>query len=281
MLSRTGLLFLHTILIFSDVWPVSAVDIYTPEYLVVKQGMDLRLDCMFDYHEHTDIHNIKLEWLYTPYNGIAEKMILFYLQDHSVVAQGSRFTQRLKWTGDISKKNGSILITNVTCSDNGSFICDLRIPRLWSKVHRSKTLLMVLCEDRKQSRAIHVHQTEKVMPLGLIISTTAVVAILLVVLSIILVTKRKCSSRTAPRDQRPYDVSARNDPGGLQGVKEQNTYVIVTRQPALPGNTATAPVDGQDNTEPKDDENEIYVTMHAFLGTGKSDDQLPDPIMEQ
>ncbi|XP_078282966.1 sodium channel regulatory subunit beta-2-like [Rhinoraja longicauda] len=269
MTSSTGLRFLHIILIFNDVWPISVVRVSTPGYLIVKQGMDAQLDCMFDYQERTDMHNIKLEWLYTPYNGTGENAILFYLQDHSAVVQGNRFTQRLKWIGDIRKKNGSILITNVTCSDNGNFICDLRIPRLWNKVHRSKTLLMVLCEDGKHYR---------VMPMGLIVGVTAGFSILLAVLSIIPVTIWKCSARTAPRDQRPSHASGRNDPGALQSVKEENSYFTVTRQPARPGNTAT---EDQNHTEPTKDGNEIYVTMHAFSGTRKSDNQLPNPIMEQ
>ncbi|XP_069752197.1 junctional adhesion molecule-like isoform X2 [Narcine bancroftii] len=269
--------FLLIFLIFNDIWSISPVGISTPEYLVVKQGVDLRLDCMFDYQEHIQMHNIKLEWFYTPYNDKEENSIFFYYRNLSVVVEDSKFAQRLKWVGDIQRNNGSILITNVKCTDSGNFICDLRIPRLWNKVHKNKTLLMVWCEDSNRSRALQIPESKDAIPKNIIMYTTAGICTFFIALSIILVFIWKYS----PKCQSDHcDPPRRNDPGTLENIEEKDCYFTVSSQLALQSDRENAPMEEKKMKEPKDD-NEIYVTMHAFLGTKKSDNQLPNPIIQQ
>ncbi|XP_051896071.1 myelin protein zero-like protein 3 [Pristis pectinata] len=232
--------------------------------------MDLLLNCTFDYQEHIQMHNVKLEWFYIPKGGTEENSIFFYYQNLSTVAQDSKFTQRLKWVGDIRKKNGSILISDMNCTDNGNFICDLRIPRVSSQVYKSKTHLIVLCEDSMRSRAMNSHVSKEVIPKN-IIYTSAGISTIFIALSVILIIIWKHPSCTPPRNQSICDPPGRNETGALENIKETDGYFTVTRQPALLSNKESTPTEEKQNEETKKDEDEIYVTMHAFLGTGKSD----------
>ncbi|XP_067827018.1 myelin protein P0-like isoform X2 [Heptranchias perlo] len=310
------LFLLSSLIIFYDICSILAVGISSPENLAVGEGEELRLDCTLDYAAYTEIHDIKLDWSYTPHTGAEEKVIFFLYRNLSVVAMNSLFTQRLQWVGDIGHNNGSILITKVKCSDEGNFTCDMRIPRLYSNVFRSSTHLTVLCNDVKSPRFIRLPESVEGVLKNTIIYTMAGIIALFVALSIILVIIWKnCSMHTAPRRQR------RNDPGVFENSEETDRYVTVTRRPPLQRDRENKPMEGKKNKESKTDEDntyvtmetdryvtvtrrpplqrdrenkpmegkknkdsktdevEIYVTMRSFLGTGKSADHPPNPIV--
>ncbi|XP_067827020.1 myelin protein P0-like isoform X4 [Heptranchias perlo] len=268
------LFLLSSLIIFYDICSILAVGISSPENLAVGEGEELRLDCTLDYAAYTEIHDIKLDWSYTPHTGAEEKVIFFLYRNLSVVAMNSLFTQRLQWVGDIGHNNGSILITKVKCSDEGNFTCDMRIPRLYSNVFRSSTHLTVLCNDVKSPRFIRLPESVEGVLKNTIIYTMAGIIALFVALSIILVIIWKnCSMHTAPRRQR------RNDPGVFENSEETDRYVTVTRRPPLQRDRENKPMEGKKNKDSKTDEVEIYVTMRSFLGTGKSADHPPNPIV--
>ncbi|GCC26233.1 hypothetical protein chiPu_0004648 [Chiloscyllium punctatum] len=141
------LLLLLSSLIFCGICSTLAIGVYTPKSLVVKEGMELRLDCKLEYQTDIQQHNIKLEWLHSSDSDTEEVLIFFHYQNLSVIAQETVFFPRLQWVGDIGQSNGSILITDVECSDSGYFTCDMRIPRSSSGIYRSRIDLTVLCED--------------------------------------------------------------------------------------------------------------------------------------
>ncbi|XP_067910451.1 myelin protein P0-like isoform X2 [Heterodontus francisci] len=273
MSSVMGHLLVLSSLIFYNILSTLAISISTPAYLVVEEGMELRLDCKLNYQADTQIHNIKLDWYYMPSSDTKEDLIFFHYQNISVVVDNGIFFPRLQWVGDIGQNNGSILITEVECSDKGRFTCDMRIPRSSNVVCRSSIELMVLCKGIKHTRAFRPPESGELIPKNIIIYTTVGIFTFFVALSIILVIIwKKHSMHTAPRSQR------RNDPGILEDSEDTNRYVTVSRRQPHLIDIENKEMEGKKNKESKTGEEEIYVTMRSFLGTGKSDD-LPKPIV--
>ncbi|XP_059812727.1 myelin protein P0-like [Hypanus sabinus] len=272
MNSGMGLNLLLMLLTVYDIRPILPVGIYTPDYRVVHQGVDLLLDCTLDYQEHIQMHNIKLEWLYIPTDAHEENQIFFFYQNVSTVAQDSKFTQRLKWVGDIMKKNASILISDVNCSDNGEFICDLRIPRFSNSVYRSKTRLIVWCEESMRPRVLNIPSSKEGITKNVIIYISAGFFTIFIALSVLLLIIWKHSSCTAPRNESISDSPGQNDASALENVKETDGYLTVNRQPAHQNDRKRTSVEEKQNKETKKDEDETYVTMHAFSGTRKTSD---------
>ncbi|XP_062894392.1 myelin protein P0-like [Mobula hypostoma] len=243
--------------------------------------MDLLLDCKLDYQEHIQMHNIKLEWLYIPTGSNEENQIFFFYQNVSTVAQDSKFTQRLKWEGDIMKKNASILISDVNCTDDGEFICDLRIPRFSNNVYRSKTRLIVFCEDSRGLRALSIPSSKEGITKNVIIYISAGIFTIFIAFSVLLVIIWKYSSRTAPRNESISDSPGWNEASAPENVKETGGYLTVNRQLTHQNDRKRTSVEERQNKETKKDEDETYVTMHAFSGTWKTNGQSPNPVKQQ
>ncbi|XP_060702967.1 myelin protein P0-like isoform X2 [Hemiscyllium ocellatum] len=257
------LLLLLSSLIFCGICSTLAIGVYTPRSLVVKEGMELRLDCKLEYQTDIQQHNIKLEWLYSSYSDTKEVLIFFHYQNLSVIAQETVFFPRLQWVGDIGKSNGSILITDVECSDEGYFTCDMRIPRSSSSIERSRIHLKVLCEDSNRSRRLRPTMLVERVPKNIIIYTTAGVFILFVAL-IVGSTWKKWSIR----NQRRY-------PRRLEDSEDTERYVTVANRNPLQIERQKEEVISKDS---KTGEEETYVTMRSILQV-KTPDDLPKPIV--
>ncbi|XP_078415117.1 uncharacterized protein LOC144691009 isoform X1 [Cetorhinus maximus] len=273
MNSGMGFLLFLSSLMFYGICSILAIGVSTPKSLVVEEGMELRLDCKLGRAD-TQLHNVKLEWSYTPYTGVEEDLIFFHYQNLSVVVQNGTFSMRLQWVGDIRQNNGSILITKVECSDKGYFTCDMRIPRLSSEIFTSRIDLKVLCKGSKGTRSIWHPELAEAVPKNIIIYTTVGIFSFFVALSIILVgVRKKRSINTAPRSQ-----SRRNCPGGLEDFEDTDRYVTVTSRHPFQIDRENKAMMAMKTKESKTGEEEIYVTMRSFVGTGKSND-LPKPIV--
>ncbi|XP_072449038.1 myelin protein zero-like protein 3 isoform X1 [Chiloscyllium punctatum] len=261
------LLLLLSSLIFCGICSTLAIGVYTPKSLVVKEGMELRLDCKLEYQTDIQQHNIKLEWLHSSDSDTEEVLIFFHYQNLSVIAQETVFFPRLQWVGDIGQSNGSILITDVECSDSGYFTCDMRIPRSSSGIYRSRIDLTVLCEDTKRTRRLRPSMLVEGVPKNIIIYTTAGVFILFVAL-IVGSTWKKWSIRN----------QSRRYPRRLEDSEDTERYVTVTNRNPRQIERQNKVMDEVISKDSKTGEEETYVTMHSILRV-KTPDDLPKPIV--
>ncbi|XP_038635103.1 junctional adhesion molecule-like isoform X2 [Scyliorhinus canicula] len=263
MNSGMGFILFLFFLIFNGICLIFAIGVSTPNSLVVHEGMELRLDCNLEYHVGTQLQNIKLEWSHTPYGDTEEDLIFFHYRNHSVVVQNNKFSLRLQWVGDIRKNNGSILITEVECSDNGSFTCDMRIPRFSNNIYRRKINLVVLCKDAKDSRSLKLPGLAEAFPNNITIYTTVGILTFFVAFFITLVSVwKKRSINATPRSQR------RNYLDGLEDSEDACRYVTVTRNHQFQIDSENDGKKGKETKEAKTDEEEVYVTMRSFIGIG-------------
>ncbi|XP_048471604.1 myelin protein P0-like isoform X2 [Rhincodon typus] len=265
--SEMDLLLLLSSLIFCGICSTLATGISTPKSLVVEEGMELRLDCKLEYQTDVQQHNIKLEWLYSPDSDTEEVLIFFHYQNLSVIVQDSVFSPRLQWMGDIGQGNGSILISEVECSDRGSFTCDMRIPRSSSSIYRSRIDLTVLCKDTKRTRSLRPSMLVEAVPKNIIIYTTAAGVIIFFVALILGSTWKKWSIRS----QRRY-------PGGLEDSEEIVRYVTVTNRNPVQIERQNKAMEEMKNKDSKNGEEETYVTMRSILQS-KTPNDLPKPIV--
>ncbi|XP_072342302.1 myelin protein P0-like [Scyliorhinus torazame] len=263
MNSGMGFLLFLSSLIFNDICLILPIGVFTPNSLVVNEGMELRLDCNLQYHVDTQLHDIKLEWSYTPHSDAEEDLIFFHYQNHSVVEQNSKFSLRLQWVGDIRKNNGSILITEVGCSDYGYFTCDMRIPRFSNNIYTSRITLMVLCKDAKDSRSRKLPGLAETFPNNITIYATVGIFTFFIALFIILVSVwKKRSINATPRTQR------RNYLDGLEDSEDTDRYVTVTSSHQFQIDRETNGKKEKRMKEAKTGEEEVYVTMRSFIGMG-------------
>ncbi|XP_078055328.1 uncharacterized protein LOC144480041 [Mustelus asterias] len=254
---KMGLCLFLSSLILNGICLILAAGVSTPQSLEVEKGKELRMDCILKYHVNTQLHNIKLDWSYARNSDSEEDLIFFHYQNLSVVVQNSTFFQRLQWVGDIQKFNGSILITEVECDDSGYFTCDMRIPRVSSRIFQSKIHLKVSCIDPRRPRIeiSGIHELPTEIPKNMIIYATVGILAFFIALSITLVSVwKKCSRNTASRSQRNY-------PDRLEDSEDTNRYVTVTSTHPRQTVRETKAKKGKKTKKSKTGEEEIYVTM--------------------
>ncbi|NXO83352.1 JAML protein, partial [Sitta europaea] len=67
-------------------------------------------------------------------------MVFFYYSNHGVPV--GRFKSRVQWQGNVSRRDGSILLRDLRASDSGTYECELRLLQN-SSVFKNRTELLV------------------------------------------------------------------------------------------------------------------------------------------
>ncbi|KAL8173419.1 UNVERIFIED_CONTAM: Myelin protein zero-like protein 2, partial [Gekko kuhli] len=107
-------------------WPVAAIDIYSPGTLDVLNGTDVRLKCTF----HSRVapgEQVTVTWNFRPHAGGPDQTV-FYYHEQPYPATTGRFAGRVTWDGNIQKSDASLMLWNVNPADNGTFQCQVKNP---------------------------------------------------------------------------------------------------------------------------------------------------------
>ncbi|XP_067910504.1 myelin protein zero-like protein 3 [Heterodontus francisci] len=129
-------------------------------------GEDVELNCNFR-SSLPITERLTVDWFYRPANRGSKHAILHY-QSEMFPALSGPFKDRVLWKGEVRKGKASIILKNLTQSDNGTFSCVVQNPPDVSSEMPSTTLTV----------------TEKVLPFRL---SVAVMLVLLVVIPSLLV----------------------------------------------------------------------------------------------
>ncbi|XP_054854446.1 myelin protein zero-like protein 2 [Eublepharis macularius] len=108
------------------VWPVAAIEVYTPQTLEVLNGTDVRLKCSF--HSQTlPGKQVAVTWNFRPQAGGPDESVFYYHEQPYSPTKG-RFSGRVTWDGNINKNDASIMLWHVNLADNGTFQCLVKNP---------------------------------------------------------------------------------------------------------------------------------------------------------
>ncbi|KAM5179958.1 myelin protein zero-like protein 1 [Mantella aurantiaca] len=108
--------------------PSRAVEVYTPGELTVENGTQARLSCTFKTTQVV-YSGTGILWRFKEEGSSSEPKTFFMHMEGKTYPYDSRFTDRVKWDGDLNKKDASIKIDKVTFKDNGTYTCEIMNPR--------------------------------------------------------------------------------------------------------------------------------------------------------
>ncbi|XP_077162106.1 myelin protein zero-like protein 2 [Paroedura picta] len=114
------------LLLLLVLWPVAAIDIFTPKTLDALNGTDVRLKCTFYSHAPPG-KRLTVTWNFRPHSGGPDQNVFYYHEQPFPVTMG-RFFGRVTWDGNIQKSDASLLLWNVSPADNGTFQCQVKNP---------------------------------------------------------------------------------------------------------------------------------------------------------
>ncbi|XP_041089106.1 myelin protein zero-like 1 like isoform X2 [Polyodon spathula] len=107
--------------------PGSAVDVYTPAELFVENGTDGTLRCTFTSKELVS-SGTSFSWNFHPEGGGDAVSLFHYTGGKPYFGKTPQFKDRVRWVGDLNKRDASISITKMIFKDNGTYSCDVKNP---------------------------------------------------------------------------------------------------------------------------------------------------------
>lgn len=118
--------------------------------LTVHAGDSALMGCVFQSTEEK--HVIKVDWMVSSGEHIKDDYVLYYYSGVSVPV--GRFLDRVSLVGNISRRDGSLLLQNVKETDQGNYTCEIRL-EMESMVLKKIVVLHVLPEEPKEL-VVHV-----------------------------------------------------------------------------------------------------------------------------
>ncbi|XP_028824926.1 myelin protein zero-like 1 like isoform X2 [Denticeps clupeoides] len=108
--------------------PVSAIDVYAPDELLVENGTTGILKCSFKSKEVVS-SGATVSWSFVP-EGSSESGTTFFHYAGGKPYPGDvpQFKERVLWVGDLNKKDASIQVNTMQFTDNGTYSCDVKNP---------------------------------------------------------------------------------------------------------------------------------------------------------
>ncbi|XP_040114032.1 myelin protein zero-like protein 2 [Oryx dammah] len=107
-------------------WPIAAVEIYTPRVLEAVNGTDIRLKCTFSSFAPVG-DALTVTWNFRPRDGGPEQFVFYYHVDPFKPMSG-RFKDRVAWDGNPERYDVSILLWKLQFDDNGTYTCQVKNP---------------------------------------------------------------------------------------------------------------------------------------------------------
>ncbi|MCJ8742489.1 hypothetical protein PDJAM_G00082620 [Pangasius djambal] len=109
-------------------YPVASIEVYTPTEVYVENGTTGVLKCTFKSNQVIS-SQASVSWSYIP-EGSSDSVgeYIFYYAGGKGFPDSIQFKSRVEWAGDLNKKDGSIRISKMQFSDNGTYACDVKNP---------------------------------------------------------------------------------------------------------------------------------------------------------
>ncbi|XP_026797836.3 myelin protein zero-like 1 like isoform X1 [Pangasianodon hypophthalmus] len=109
-------------------YPVASIEVYTPAEVYVENGTTGILKCTFKSNQVIS-SQASVSWSYIP-EGSSDSVgeYIFYYAGGRGFPDSIQFKSRVEWAGDLNKKDGSIRISKMQFSDNGTYACDVKNP---------------------------------------------------------------------------------------------------------------------------------------------------------
>uniref|UniRef100_UPI00398F6519 myelin protein zero-like protein 2 isoform X2 n=1 Tax=Pristiophorus japonicus TaxID=55135 RepID=UPI00398F6519 len=192
---------------------VDGVDIYTGGSVEARNGTEQRLRCTFQSSSPVG-KQTTVSWNFRPF-GDRNEVSVFYYHEQPYPSVSGRFKGRLAWSGDIWRKDGSITITELRFTDNGTFLCSVKNPPDVDGVVGEITLSVVYKVTYSEMQI-----------LGIVIggATSLVVVIVIVVVMVQLCRKRRETMDAEMREEE-HKYESKNG-----SISEQS--LILTREEA-------------------------------------------------
>ncbi|XP_059813016.1 myelin protein zero-like protein 3 [Hypanus sabinus] len=104
----------------------ASIEVTLPSKVRGFIGEDIELNCKFKSSSPIT-QRLTVNWSFQPASGGSRHGILYY---HSAAfpAQNTPLKDRVLWNGDLRNGNASIIVKNLTLSDNGTFSCVVQNP---------------------------------------------------------------------------------------------------------------------------------------------------------
>ncbi|KAJ8396422.1 hypothetical protein AAFF_G00017280 [Aldrovandia affinis] len=115
-------------LLLFGAFPASAIDVYTPDELMVENGTTGVLRCTFKSSEVIS-SGASVSWTFLAEGSDASPITIFhYSAGRPYPPHTAQFKERVEWIGDLNKKDASIKLTKMQFRDNGTYSCDVKNP---------------------------------------------------------------------------------------------------------------------------------------------------------
>ncbi|MEQ2248081.1 hypothetical protein ILYODFUR_015618 [Ilyodon furcidens] len=134
--------------------PASAIDIYTDSEVTVQNGTAGILRCTFKSSEVVT-KDTTVTWSFQSnqpdHQYSKAPYVIYYFSNGKEYPGTDEFKERLRFIGDINKKDASIQLSPALFSDNGTFFCDVKNPPDVTGTQARTELRVVLKESMPQS----------------------------------------------------------------------------------------------------------------------------------
>ncbi|ROL54684.1 Myelin protein zero-like protein 2 [Anabarilius grahami] len=108
-------------------WCVAGIRVFTAGEVKAVNGTDVRLKCTFQTSSAIRAASVTVSWSFRPL-GPGQEETVFYYQEKPFPPVEGRFRKKVDWAGDVSGRDGSIVLRKVPFSFNGTFSCQVKNP---------------------------------------------------------------------------------------------------------------------------------------------------------
>nr|AAH75940.1 Myelin protein zero-like 2 [Danio rerio]CAD36022.1 epithelial V-like antigen 1 [Danio rerio] len=114
-------------LVFTGVYQVEGMEVFTSSELEAVNGTEIRLKCTFKSNRPLSEERTSVSWSFMPLGKTKEEPF-FHYQGHAYLPPGGLFKDHVVWSGDVMKGDGSITLQDVQFSFNGTYSCQVLNP---------------------------------------------------------------------------------------------------------------------------------------------------------
>ncbi|KAB5522714.1 hypothetical protein PHYPO_G00162650 [Pangasianodon hypophthalmus] len=115
------------VLLTPGVYRTLAIEVSTPKELTAANGTDVRLKCTFKSSQPVSEKSVSVSWSFKPLGSSSEEKF-FYYQEVPFPPDRGQFKGHAVWSGNVLKNDGSITLTSVQFSFNGTYTCQVLNP---------------------------------------------------------------------------------------------------------------------------------------------------------
>ncbi|KAJ8267145.1 hypothetical protein GJAV_G00139020 [Gymnothorax javanicus] len=172
----------YALVLISGTFPASAIDVFTPQEVMVENGTTGVLKCTFKSREVIS-SGASVSWTFLPEGSDGSPVTIFHYSAGKAYPSltSTQFKDRVEWIGDLNKKDASIKLTKMQFGDNGTFACDVKNPPD-IEVTPARTQLRVVMKEA-------LPQTNTAVIVGAVIG--AIIGLILITIVTYLIIRRQ------------------------------------------------------------------------------------------